>query len=371
MVKIILCMIVKNESKIIKRCLENSLPIIDAISIVDTGSTDNTVEIINEFLKEKDIKGEVHDVPWKNFGYNRSQSFLKCVETAKKLKFKLEETFALLLDADMVLKNLKFDKNLLKHEGYLLIQKNKDLVYYNVRIVKLSEDWKCHGVTHEYWSCGKQTHKISEDLLFIDDVNDGGCKSDKYERDIRLLKEGLEEEPDNHRYYFYLAQSYMDSGHIPEAIEWYTKRIEKGGWPEEVFYSMLRIGHCYNLKNEKEKAIFWYLKAHNFRPTRAEAIYEVVKIYRLMEMYTVSYLFAKEAKKIEYPKNDLLFIVSSVYDYLIDFEISVIAFYNGKEYYREGYNCCKKLLKMNLPAHLKTLTESNIKFYLNGLGITN
>ena len=53
--KIILCMIVKNESKIIERCITSALPIIDAVSICDTGSTDNTVEVIEKFLKTKDL----------------------------------------------------------------------------------------------------------------------------------------------------------------------------------------------------------------------------------------------------------------------------------------------------------------------------
>jgi glycosyltransferase involved in cell wall biosynthesis len=44
--KIILCMIVKNESKIIERIIKSVLQIVDEISICDTGSTDNTVEII-------------------------------------------------------------------------------------------------------------------------------------------------------------------------------------------------------------------------------------------------------------------------------------------------------------------------------------
>ena len=50
-VTIYLNMIVKNESKIIERLLKSVLPIIDTYCICDTGSDDNTVEIINEFDK--------------------------------------------------------------------------------------------------------------------------------------------------------------------------------------------------------------------------------------------------------------------------------------------------------------------------------
>ena len=57
-----------------------------------------------------------------------------------------------------------------------------------------------------------------------------GCKEDKFERDIRLLTKGIEEEPNNGRYYFYLAQSYKDTNKYELAIENYKKRIEKRIW---------------------------------------------------------------------------------------------------------------------------------------------
>ena len=52
MSKATLClnMIVKNESKIIARLLTSVSPIIDSYCICDTGSTDNTVEIIQNFF---------------------------------------------------------------------------------------------------------------------------------------------------------------------------------------------------------------------------------------------------------------------------------------------------------------------------------
>lgn len=70
--KLCLCMIVKNESRIIERCLNATKSIVDYVSICDTGSTDNTPEIIENWCKENEIPGTVHHEPFKNFGYNRS-----------------------------------------------------------------------------------------------------------------------------------------------------------------------------------------------------------------------------------------------------------------------------------------------------------
>jgi glycosyltransferase involved in cell wall biosynthesis len=53
-------MIVKNESKIIKRLLKSVLPIIDTYCICDTGSTDNTIQIIKEFFNKNKIDGKIY-----------------------------------------------------------------------------------------------------------------------------------------------------------------------------------------------------------------------------------------------------------------------------------------------------------------------
>ena len=71
-------MIVKNESKIITRMLDTVLPIIDAYCICDTGSTDNTVKVIEDYFKEKNIPGKVVVEPFINFSHNRNFALNAC-----------------------------------------------------------------------------------------------------------------------------------------------------------------------------------------------------------------------------------------------------------------------------------------------------
>jgi glycosyltransferase involved in cell wall biosynthesis len=75
-----LCMIVRNEAPVIRRCLESMLPLIDYVLIVDTGSTDATRTVVRDFLSEKNIAGEVIDEPWQNFAYNRTFALRKLRE---------------------------------------------------------------------------------------------------------------------------------------------------------------------------------------------------------------------------------------------------------------------------------------------------
>ena len=148
------------------------------------------------------------------------------------------------MEAYKALNVLKFNKQRLVAPGYKMIQKNNVIEYYNTRLVKLGFPWKCVGVTHEYWD-GANTDTVSKEEMMISDIGDGGAKADKFDRDIRLLTEGLKEEPNNVRYVFYLAQSYKDCGKFKESIKLYKKRIQMGGWFEEVWYSYYMIGKCW------------------------------------------------------------------------------------------------------------------------------
>lgn len=319
-VSICLNMIVKNESRIITRLLESVLPIIDTYLICDTGSTDGTPDIIHDFFSSRGIKGEVIHEPFKNFGYNRTYALQNAHGKA---------TYALLLDADMIFKiEPSFDKHSLVADSYLIIQKNGSLTYYNTRLIRLDINVKCVGPTHEYYDLPPGSRSEKLDTLWIDDIGDGGSKADKFERDIRLLKEGIREEPNNARYYFYLANSYFNIGRTAESIPYYKRRIELGGWCEEVFYSHLNLGHAYKSLKEDEMAIFTWMAGYNVHPARAETIYEITKYYREKGKHKIGMVFALLGKQISYPKNDTLFIHNDVYETGFDYELSILGYYN-------------------------------------------
>ena len=319
-------MIVKNESKIIKRLFDSVISIIDCYCICDTGSTDNTVEIIGEYFKEKGIPGKIVKEPFKNFCYNRTFALHSCIGMSD---------FVLLLDADMILEVTNFNKLMLnKADSFNILQGNDSFFYQNVRIVKNNGLFKYIGVTHEYIDSpeNNKSHIFNKDEIFIRDIGDGGCKSDKFERDIRLLLDGLKEEPDNGRYFFYLANSYYDLGRFGEAINCYKKRIEIGGWREEVWFSYYKIGLCYKNIGKFSDALFYWLEGYNFYPERLEAIYEIIKHYRLDSKHKLCLIFYELAKKI-LDKNenrvDYLFLHNDVYTNLIYYEYTIFSNYCG------------------------------------------
>ena len=88
-----LCMIVRNEVKVITRCLDSVRPVVDYVLIEDTGSTDGTQQLIAEWLKRANMPGLVIEEPWRDFAYNRSHVLAKLREV-------VGIDYALIIDAD-------------------------------------------------------------------------------------------------------------------------------------------------------------------------------------------------------------------------------------------------------------------------------
>ena len=362
-VSLCLNMIVKNESRIITRLLQSVLPIIDTYIICDTGSTDDTPNIITNFFTEHGISGEVIHEPFKNFGYNRTFA----LQAAKG-----KATYALLLDADMIFKiEPSFDKQTLTASSYLIIQKGGSLSYYNTRLIRLDINATCVSPTHEYYDLPPGSNNEKLESIWIADIGDGGSKADKFERDIRLLKQGIIDEPNNGRYYFYLGNSYFNTGRHEESIPYYRKRIELGGWHEEVFYAHLNLGHAYKSIGQDELAITTWMNGYNVHSQRSETIYEITKYYREKGKNKLGMAFCMLGKSIPYPKNDSLFIHNDVYETGFDYELSILGYYNN---YPNMHKLLCKLMKTlpgkfdNLLSNYKFCTPKLAKYLLNKIG---
>jgi tetratricopeptide (TPR) repeat protein len=366
-------MIVKNESKIITRMLASVSPYIDSYCICDTGSTDNTEQVIHEYFQslQPPIPGVVVHEPFRDFEHNRSFALKACEGREK-------ADYVLLLDADMILWSTFSPEELhtfierSNRDFYFIMQGSDTFYYKNVRMVRNNRGVCYKGVTHEYVSTPDNFTSDLFDLrkVFIKDIGDGGCKSDKFERDIRLLKKGLEDKPDDQRYTFYLANSYYCLLKFEEAIPIYKKRAELGGFGEEVWYSLFRVGECYRHKGDIANAVHWYMNAYQYSDYRIENIYEVVKMFREKGQNRLSKMYYEVAKRIcdEMPHEDHLFMQKDIYDFRLDYEKSIFGYYcTEKEVPRkELRQISMKLLNHPHFDHGENVL-SNYKFYTLGL----
>ncbi|MFI9061422.1 glycosyltransferase [Streptomyces sp. NPDC053429] len=349
---ICLCMIVKNESKVIERCLASVRDMVDTWVISDTGSTDGTQQLIRTALHG--IPGELHEEPFRDFGHNRSLNIAHARGRAD---------YLLLLDADLVIRRegplppLTADSYMLRHEG--------PTEYRIKRLVRGDLPWRYEGVTHEYLTADQGHSQENLDALVIEDYGDGGSKHDKFERDERLLSAEMQRDPTNARTVFYLAQTLRDMRRTDEAIALYERRARMGGWAEEVYFALLQSGILRAESDDWPSAMDALSRAWEARPQRLEACYELVSRLRRMGRYHAAHAFVRIALDKPRP-DDLLFIQPWVYRWGLLFEYSITAYWVGD--YGASLEACDRLLELpDLPGAHREQTLANREFAVRKL----
>jgi len=330
-ISICLVMIVKDEEDTIEKCIRAVAPYISHWVIVDTGSDDNTIDVINKVTKDLDIPGELHERPWVNFEVNRTES----LELSKNIC-----EYRWIIDADDIFipddpsKNpfVNLDKSA---DAFQLLYKLDHIQYFRAQLVKSDEDWVYKGVLHEYLHLPDKEGPVHQRIAgghvaaSISPLKRAGSLKEKYAKDAEILKEALIKEPENARYAFYLGQSYRDSGQLDAAIESYTKRAEMGGWEEEVYYSLYMIGR---LKEARKDSIIEvtnaYSMAWEFRPQRLEALFHVMRKLREQNRHILSFAYGMIGLKAP-SCNDILFIEKEMWDWRFLDEFSLAAFHSG------------------------------------------
>jgi glycosyltransferase involved in cell wall biosynthesis len=358
-------MIVKNESARIDRCLASVTPFITSWVVVDTGSSDQTKQKIVDFFKAHGIPGEIRDAPFHDWSQARNAA----LGWARKLAFAYQPDYFLLMDADMelVVKDAGKFASYRTGASYDLYQHGGTCHYLNRRLVKATETGVYRGVTHEYLDIGT-AGTIGEDVAYFVDHADGANRPEKFKRDIRLLKDGLKDEPNNERYFFYLACSYRDAGKPVDAARWFKRRVAAGGWDEEVWQAQVNYAHCLKDMGDEAGFIRELLVAYNLRPARAEPMYDLANHYRLKGMNAPALMAAESVMHLP-PSQDALFVNDYVYKVGLRQEASITSFYvPGKR--RQGYKLCSDLA-MDPTEYWQPKNEArdNLYHYLEPLSV--
>ena len=356
-------MIVRNESARIERALASVAPYINTFVILDTGSTDDTVERITKFFQERKIPGVIGKTEFKDFSQARNAALF----AARSLQSRLPSDYVLLMDADMELQ-VKDPTWLddVQGESFDMYQVAGALKYQNRRLARSDTTGMYMGVTHEYLNLPTGGCIPIEKALFVDHA-DGANRPDKFKRDIRLLKTAMEEEKKkkqkpSERYMYYLAQSYRDAGKIDKAAKWYKRRVEAGGWDEEVWSAQKCYAECLGQMGDEAGFIRELLIAYNMRPHRVETLHELAKFYRVKGENAPSLLFSEPGMEIPHT-GDALFVDDYAYECGCKDEFAISAFYLPNKR-AKGFDVCNELtLKKGPYEFSREMNRMNIFHY--------
>lgn len=362
---ICLNMIVKNESHIIEKTLNNLCSYIKFTYwiICDTGSDDNTVAIITNFFSKMDIPGEIFNHKWKDFGYNRTLALDSAFN---------KTDYLFIFDADdSISGDFRIPK--LTKDKYNLFFGNENFRYIRPLIINNRKKWRFKGILHEYLVPLENINSdetIKGDYFIISGKEGNRSKNpDKYSNDAKLLKEKIDliESSNNNdiedsdllaRYTFYCANSFKDSNDLQNAILYYKKVFDLETWIQEKYISALNIGDIYHRLSDNENALLYWYKAITYDKERREAVTQIMQYYYKNKNWFALNCLHEQIKNFEIKdvSSKLFLNVSVIHK---NHYFNSIACANISEW-MSGYYSCKYLLLRDICVEI---TLSNFKCY--------
>lgn len=362
--KIVLAMIMKNEERVLPITLQAVLPLIDAYAIVDTGSTDSSKEVARKILAG--LPGEIVDAPWTGFADARNRS----LDLAAGMG---DWTF--ILDADDVVTMNATKTEIaaqLDSDAHPVTIHHANYVFTRPLLLRSSCPARFRGVVHEFLDTS-DVKTYGAVIAGAEIIYNGAGTSDrnvdlarKYARDIELLENAIAEcdEPALvSRYIFYLAQSYKDSGQLQQAYQSYGDRTRRrDGYDQEKYVSYLQLGHIAALiGSDSALRLHMYLMAYDTDPARAEAQFHIAEMCRENHWWQLGWKFILDGQRQTLDRTKL-FVDSTVYDWRLDYEMSIAAFYTQSP--SEGREACLRLLaRDDIPPNIIDVTVQNLTYY--------
>jgi glycosyltransferase involved in cell wall biosynthesis len=347
------CMIVKNEANILRRTLDSVKPIVDRFFIADTGSTDNTKEIIKEY-------GELIELPFINFVSTKNE-VLKMADT----------DYILWMDADeIVYQGLEFLREHADSGSECVsckITEGPSEDYYSIIVNQYDRNrmWKNNGKVkfegpgvHEV-ACGP-VNVITDLRILVRHEHVGkreeqlsGERFNQYET---ILLDFIDKNPEDSRAWFYLARTYKDLGRPLDAIQTYLKYISipNNMYTDEIWQAYYDLALCYLNVQEIDKALVSCYKAISTDSRRSEA-YNIIAVINInLQHYDVAVENYRTAiKSVPYTT---LFLNPLEYN-VVPLDGLVLAHFKNKEF-DLAEQACTTLINTN--RSLDTRVQNNM-----------
>ena len=331
-----LVMIIKNEAKRIESVLASYLPYIDSWTLLDTGSTDGTQDLVRGCLKN--VPGTLYEEPFVDFATSRNRALeLHGTQTV----------FSIMPNGDILEGGPQLRTFLEAHRtdraGAYRVRISPGH-YYHPLVMRCGGGWRYKWRTHEC-ATGPNCGALIEGVTVH---RDRGTRTDdewkaRWERDLVLLNKDRTDDPADPRPYFYLGQTHECLGQHAQALAFFERRAELGGYFDEVYEAKFRIAKMKeNLKRPWAEIQQAYLEAYAFDPRRAEPLYEISQHWYDKEVHAISRLFAVTAAETPKPPTDL-FLDEEVYTWKAADRAAISSFYAG--YKQDGRRFAEQAVK--------------------------
>jgi glycosyltransferase involved in cell wall biosynthesis len=255
-----LCMIVKNEEENLRRCLDSVRDSVDEIIVVDTGSTDRTVEIAESY------GARIFSHPWEG-SFSKARNY--------SLKYATCD-WILILDADEELKREDAPKlrditknNEIKIVSFVINNKYKDSTQEgHAQMVRLYRNFNgvhYKGIVHNAIQYSDKCFYSSITVIHHGYNLSDEKMDEKFIRTSTLLKKQIEADPQNPVPHMYIGVSYMDRRMYEEAITSSKSAIslaeENGLNKKDFLVSYYIVSAAYFEMNEFKKSEIYAMKS--------------------------------------------------------------------------------------------------------------
>lgn len=301
-----LCIMVKNGGVQFEQMLIDNLPIIDKWTILDTGSTDETIDIIKRVLVGKK-EGCLYQEPFINFRDSRNR-LLELAGNDCKYLLTLDDTYVIKNDLRKFLTDVRSDQY---SNSFTLFIHSDDTKYGSNRIIKSDSGLRYIHKIHEVISDKENINiVIPEEISYIEDRRFDYMEKRTMERkklDLKLLYEEIDENPNDPRAYYYLAQTYNLLEDYENAFKFFMKRASftNSGFIQERVDALFEAARIANFKLYKpwEECLSLYEKCYKVDESRPESLYFIGIHYYLEGNYNKAFPYFKKGFEIGFPSH--------------------------------------------------------------------
>lgn len=280
--------IAKNEERDLPRCLKSIEPVVDKVVLVDTGSTDKTIEVAQHTI-DRPVAASVYleasergdDGEWRLMDFSKARNF--AIDLAERTGCER----LLWMDADDEL----LTPRTIARAAYLppaaygvWIDLGSNTRQVHHRLWPASAQIRFAGRCHEYPILDRVPQIVIDEAVIRHDATPHGSETSNA-RNLRILEAEHAENP-NARTAFYLANTHKDAGRWKEAAEWYYRRIAYGHeFRDEYLFATLYLIRVLRNMGEEGRALSVTLRAIEFAPDWQEFRMELAQHYYKAKNY--------------------------------------------------------------------------------------